>query len=58
MDSGGQCATTTGTSEMPTWSADNWTVALSFQHHKVQLLDRALGPSGWTTSTVAAPRRL
>lgn len=56
--SGGQCVMISGTSEMPTWFVDNWSVGLHIQHCKVQLLDRAGDQSGWTMSIVMVMKHL
>ncbi len=36
------------------WCVDSWAVAGSCQHHKMQLLDRAVDPSGWMMSHAQA----
>ena len=45
---GAPCATTAGTSLMPTWSAGSWAVAGPFQPQEVPGSVRAQGPLSWT----------
>lgn len=54
MDSGGRCVTMAGVLSMRRSFVDSLAVAGSCQHHQMHVLDRAEGPSGWTTSHAQA----
>lgn len=49
MDSGGRCAMTPGIWLMLRWCVDSSAAAGSCRHRLKHVLDRAAGPSGWTT---------